>query len=341
MKWFKRTPKEKRGTRRAVYTLWFLAPFCGEMMSGSMPPLEWLLNPVAVLIIAMLYGSGALLIREFVRRWDKGWMSILLLGLAYGIYEEGMVVRSFFDPTWQDLDILAEYGRWLGVNWIWTFNLTLFHSVVSITIPILLVELMYPDLKNERWLTRRGMKYHGLMFGSLIVLGLGFEMEATGLALLGCTVVIAVLWRRARHWSPSVPETIPAEVPRLRKIMAFGFLGSLAFFTTMWLIPNWGWPALIDTALIFWLPVWGYRRARRLNVWAWGPREQWAIATGVLSLWIMFAFLGAAGPSMPLAGILCSVMLWRLGRRIRARVVPLPTDAQLVPPPAPDVIVPA
>ncbi|MCD6244170.1 MAG: hypothetical protein J7J65_02910 [Candidatus Korarchaeota archaeon] len=51
---------------------------------------------------------------------------------AYGIVEEGVMTRSFFCPTWPDLGILAEYGRWIGVNWVWAIQLTIFHAVFSI-----------------------------------------------------------------------------------------------------------------------------------------------------------------------------------------------------------------
>ena len=50
------------------------------------------------ILLASLYGSGALLIRELKVRWRKGYVSMFLLGTAYGIIEEGLMVKSFFDP---------------------------------------------------------------------------------------------------------------------------------------------------------------------------------------------------------------------------------------------------
>jgi hypothetical protein len=51
------------------------------------------------------------------------------------------MVRSFFNPTWKDLGVLATYGRWLGTNWVWAEWLAIYHAIFSITIPIFLVEL--------------------------------------------------------------------------------------------------------------------------------------------------------------------------------------------------------
>lgn len=75
------------------------------------------------------------------------------------------------------------------------------------------------------------------------------------------------------------------------------------------------------------------RRAKRLDVWAWGPRQQWAAAAGALGFWIVLAFLMAAGPDMVVAGGLCVFFLWQVQRRVWHFDPPLPTADQLIPPP--------
>ncbi len=109
-------PFWKRGISPAL-ALWLIAPIFGEMVSGSTPLNEYI-SPINILLQGMLYGSGALLIRELLVRWGKSWRGLLLLGAAYGIFEEGLMVRSFFDPHWVDLDKLGVYGRVAGVNWV-------------------------------------------------------------------------------------------------------------------------------------------------------------------------------------------------------------------------------
>ena len=96
-------------------TLFFLAPVIAELLSGSAPPAEFF-RPIGLAVLTILYGGGAILVREITIRWKKGWISLLVLGAAYGIIEEGLMVKSFFDPNWTDLGILGTYGRWLGVN---------------------------------------------------------------------------------------------------------------------------------------------------------------------------------------------------------------------------------
>src|SRR5881392_3729166 len=141
--------------RRPLLALILLSPVIAEMLSGSTPPLEWL-NPIAALLLIWLYGAGVLVMRETAVRWKTGWPSILLLGAAYGIIEEALAVKSFFDPAWMDLGTLGWYGRWLDVNWVWAVWLTLYHAVVSIAIPIFLMEWIWPRVRGQPLTGRRG-----------------------------------------------------------------------------------------------------------------------------------------------------------------------------------------
>ncbi len=66
-------------------------------------------------------------------RWRKGWASVFLLGFAYAILEEGLALRTLYNPLAGPVGILGYYGHWLGVNWVWTvglfpFSLSLLHS---------------------------------------------------------------------------------------------------------------------------------------------------------------------------------------------------------------------
>ena len=148
---------------KAIWFLAFLSPVIAEMLSGSAPIIEWL-NPLAVATFLGMYGAGAVLVRELVVRWDKGWASIIVLGAAYGILEEGIAVKSFFDPGWVDLGELATYGRYLDVNWVWTVWLTIYHSMVSIALVLVVFSLIYPEYRGVPLLTERRFKVVALVF---------------------------------------------------------------------------------------------------------------------------------------------------------------------------------
>lgn len=137
---------------KAAWILALLSPVIAELMSGSSPPLEFF-NPFMFVGLLGMYGAGVLVVRELTISWGKGWGTVIILGAAYGIIEEGVAVKSFFDPGWMDLGDLAEYGRYWSTNWVWAVWLTIYHSVISMALPILLLSIIYPEFRGRRLLT--------------------------------------------------------------------------------------------------------------------------------------------------------------------------------------------
>ena len=118
-----------------------LAPWVGEFLLGNIS----VRRLPALLILALLYGCGALLIREITRRTGRGWPTILLLGAAYGVIEAGLVDEAMFNPSFEGWDFQAVTPvPALGISawYAWTFVVG--HSVWSIAVPIALVELLFP-----------------------------------------------------------------------------------------------------------------------------------------------------------------------------------------------------
>jgi hypothetical protein len=145
-----------------VLFLLLLTPGIPEYLSASSNlTLLVLLPPVFLLFLAAnvgLYGSGVLLIREAMIRWKKGWASVFLLGIAYGILEEGVDLWTLFYSKAGPVGNLGFYGHWLGVNWVWAMGLVIFHSVFSIGLPIFLFGLAIPELKSKSLLSNLGWK---------------------------------------------------------------------------------------------------------------------------------------------------------------------------------------
>ncbi len=133
---------------RARVLLVALSISFAEVLTGSTP---WrnLLSPIALVGLLGFYGAGSLLIRELSLRWRNGWVSTLCLGLAYGICEEGLALKTMVDPAAGAPGILDLYGRFLGVNWVFAFDVDLFHAIFSIGLPILLVGLAYPSTQRR------------------------------------------------------------------------------------------------------------------------------------------------------------------------------------------------
>ncbi len=287
---------------RPALALFFLAPIFGELFSGSSPLNEFLF-PFTFLGLALLYGSGALLIREWVVRWQKGWPSLLLLGFAYGVYEEGIVVRSFFNPQWMDLGILGEYGRAGGVNWVWAFHLTVFHGVVSVLSSIAFTEILYPHLRGQPWIRRRWHQWL-LVLALLLWLPLGklltpydapngwLFLTWLGIGFLVLLARIAPRWDpRPRHTSPPKPAVLflwalAATFGHHVLIYVFAENAALPFPLT-----------ILQTALFDLFVLWMLLRWRDSRQ-PWDDRHRLALILGVQAFFLLFPLL--IGPETPL-----------------------------------------
>jgi len=279
--------KKKRA--QPVIFLLLLAPMLGELLSGSQPPVDYF-QIIPFLLLTMLYGVGAVLIRETVRRWDKGWVSIILLGMAYGIFEEGAMVRSFFDPSWPDLQLLASYGRWIGINWIWAIALTLFHSIVSITVPIMITELVFHRQKQDLWLSKKAFITFWAIFSINLFLGPLFGMKITVLGMVASFISITGLALLANTWTEE-PESDQRAVAREWKIVLAGFILMALFIAGMWIFPALNIPWVLDFFYLSFLPWVGMAWMNRLGRKGWAERHEWAAATGLLIPWLLLAII--------------------------------------------------
>jgi hypothetical protein len=135
-------------------TLMFVAPFIGEVMSTATSLFEFGVPFVSV-FDAVLYGGGALLVREATRRWALGLPGLLALGAAYGIYEEAGLTRTWFATSYQPE--MAEYSRIWGTNLLQAVHLTTFHAAASIGCSIAVVELLFPRRRQTAWIGRGGI----------------------------------------------------------------------------------------------------------------------------------------------------------------------------------------
>lgn len=147
--------------RKMILILMIMTPGIPEYLNGSSHLSTLFTSPPFFFFqlfanIAM-YTAGALLIREFVIRRGKGWGSVLLLGLAFGIMEEGVAVHTFFLGQTNPVGLLGVYGRYAGFDWLWALGIMTFHSVYSITLPLLLLKLAFPDDEKKSLLGSLGI----------------------------------------------------------------------------------------------------------------------------------------------------------------------------------------
>jgi hypothetical protein len=147
--------------RHPIVALAVLTPGIPEYLSTSSPVLNLVVNPggffLQLAINVGQYTAGALLVREAYLRWGKGWTSVALLAGAYGITEEGLGDSTLFNSNHGADGVLGSYGRFAGVNWVWSTGVLLFHVIYSIGLPILLLGLALPETRRRSLIGRRGV----------------------------------------------------------------------------------------------------------------------------------------------------------------------------------------
>ena len=229
----------------AVITLFLVAPLVAEYLLGDLP-LKLL---TALIVLAPVYGGGAVLIRDTARRAGRGWPTMLMLGAAYALIGEGLVSQSLFNPDYMNkhwhLLYIAYIPAW-GIGGWWTLFMLNLHTFWSMGVSIALVEALFPAEAEAPWLGRLGDSIVAVVFvlGSAASFGIGFKQNqfvASHAQFLGAAVLSVLL-------------TVSAFlIPARRSRMAGGrapspwITGAIAFLLGLGVMntpPKWGWAAV-------------------------------------------------------------------------------------------------
>jgi hypothetical protein len=306
--------------------LLLLGPIFGELISAHQTLFEFI-NPLSFVLSALPYGCGAIICRELKVRWGKGWFSLVLLGLAYGLYEEGLVARSVWDPDWAELGALRDYSFWQGVVWTYLAVLLHFHLTISILCSVVLAEILFPARRHESWVTDRQLGWCFLGLGLwLPVLVLINPFTPPLPALVFTVSAIAALIAAARLVPARIlpPRSGSDGAPRRYGVVAT--VNTTAVFVAVFVLPE------LDPA---WLPPWpatvAFVAAADLiafllvlrwsgNGAAWNDRDRLALIAGFSAFYLL------VGASKGVGGILVLIaVVWgfrRVWRRLRAQEGP-------------------
>ncbi|GAA4585459.1 hypothetical protein GCM10023107_00750 [Actinoplanes octamycinicus] len=150
-----------------------------------------------------------------VRRFGGGLPSLLLLGVTYGLVEEGLVLQGLTSPHLYDAAGWAP--RLFGLNTAYAELNLVYHPVFSVTIPIIVVELLFAGHGERPYLRRGGL----ITTGAVAVLGAlllrvsippsedpGYILPPFAAALIvtvALLVTAAAFAVRGKHLPPAAP----------------------------------------------------------------------------------------------------------------------------------------
>lgn len=312
-----------------------IAFLVAELLPGSAP----MSHPALWPFLLLIYGPGALLIRESVIRRHRGWASVLLLGAAYGLVEEGLALQSLFNPTLYNA--AAWGGRVFGINGVYAEAAITIHAVWSAAVPILLADVIFPERRDRPYLGRFGLALTGIWYllgVAMLALIARFQIApgyhaaskllalTAGIALAIAVVALAILPRAGMRPRRQVTAPRPWVVLLVTFVLSLVWHGLLA---ALWRIePAFArWPlvlapmlgALAVLVMIAWL----------LRRWSgardWNDRHRLAVAAGaVLSHSLVGGALlthtAADRAGVALLGLATIVLLLLLALRIRESV---------------------
>jgi hypothetical protein len=226
----------------AALTLFFVAPLVAEYLLGDLP----LSLLSALIMLAPMYGGGALLIRELARRSGRGWPTILLLGAAYTFVEEGFCTQSLFNPNYLGFHLLAP--AWipsLGIGAWWTLFMLNLHPFWSIGVSIALVEGLFPARAHSPWLGKAATSFVAVFFAAGAAAGASFSFHqghymASVAQFLSVGLLAALLAAVAFLLPAARAQAATGGVP------SAWLTGSAAFILGMALLftpPGWKWGA--------------------------------------------------------------------------------------------------
>lgn len=265
-----------------------LSPLIGEYLLGNISIREL----AAIPFLAPMYGGGALLIRELARRTGRGWPTILVLGLAYGLIEPGVFDGSLFSTTYEGIDYSGARIPVLGVSAYYGLQFVLNHAVWSITIPILLTEsLTRRELRTAPWLGRIGLGVTVVVYvlGGLLIRSYSIDegqypvtpARAGGVLIVALVLVVVAL--RLPRTAPA-PARADGWVPRPWLVALAAFLVS-----TGYLVLPASWPGVAGTVTIVAATAWTAGTLSRRG--RWHPGHRMALAIGALLTYAWAGFL--------------------------------------------------
>jgi hypothetical protein len=297
-----------------VVVLFLLAPLVGEYLLGNLKFSDLALLP----FMALLYGTGAILIRETARHLKRGLATMLGLGIAYSLVEETLVDQMLFNPQYFEGQgelmhtVIPAFGIDVGL----VLLVTAMHAIWSMLIPILIVEGLFPKQGKEPWLGKVGVGVVAIVF----VLGSAWlswqtYLENNFFASLGqlfwaFVVVVAIVAATLAIKRRPTPVAVGDYVPHPFVAGVMGLVASSLFMIVD--LPGW-WRVVgyLAVATVFF--TFTYRLSCRAK---WTPIHTYALAGGAI---LTYSWLGAVmtpetGPKTTTdhigTAIIITVVLW-------------------------------
>ena len=305
----------------------FAAIIPETVLTSSTSVLKIIVNPASVVYLSIFYGTAMLIIREAIIRRPASWLSVVLLGIAFGCCNEGVVAGTWYTVR---NDGYLFFG---SVDVAWAVGLTVFHLFISMLLTIAFTDILFPSRAGQPLLGRRGSIIAPLLFvlcNALVVFAPNFRAER--LIVLGAVLLLAVI---ALRLPPTRLNKVIRDVPppRFWVLRLVGFLTYMIYFVLLYFYPLviGGLPGvspdvaqyIIIATMVGFAAIVLMRGVGWLRTNGWGVRHNLALMTGVVVFEVLITTLVSSQVALlePVATVPIFLFLlvrnWQLQRRER------------------------
>lgn len=292
----------RQRTWYVVLIFCFFAAIIPETIATTSTSVAKIVTHVPDLFFIMaFYGPADLLIREALIRRRLGWGSLVLLGVAFGFVNEGVVAGTWYTNQY------AGYAYLGQIDYAWAVALTVFHVFVSVILPIAFFEALFPSRAGKPLLRRRGVVLSAIIF--LLVTSLVAFVPAYRVYRFAVFALALVLAFIAIRLPAAPPRRLSQEQPpRLWQVRLTGFFASVAYFAAIYVVPQitlkLAGPRIVaaqfaDMVVVVLFAALLLAIGRRWTGRAgWSPRHTLALIAGALSFPILLFLLPPLWPTL-------------------------------------------
>jgi len=140
-------------------------------LTAATPPSHWL-NPGIAFILIFAYGPPILWLRELWVRRQLPLPALFVMGLVYGLFNEGILAHTITQIGGDPLTHFIGYDEFASIHWAWASLLLPWHGFNSVCFMILFAHLLFPQSSRQSWVGARTFKYLGIL--KMLSLGLYF-----------------------------------------------------------------------------------------------------------------------------------------------------------------------
>lgn len=306
--------------------LLFLAPILGELISVHHKPIDFL-NPLTFVLLCLPYGLGAILCREFWVRWtNNGLVALLLTGIAYGLFEEAIVIRSIFNPAWFELGNIAKDTFSGGIQWTYGYMLLHFHASISISTSIITAEVLYPNRIREKWISNKTLACVFGVFMLWIPAGISFTHYFPNIWLyVSAWLAIGLCLMSAKMLPPKRASDSSHRVPPPFVFYVIGTINTVVIFVGIFSLPermNVPFPLLVGGLLIFDILTIYLIVKFTNNGERWTGTHKLAFVSGLITFFLLFGItkdLKENFSGSSIVSILAILFIMNLFRKIKGR----------------------